>query len=76
MILSDKPRSATLTCGLSHVCLQLSQKLTLSYSAMFLVVHHDGAPFPQAFAAAMLAEGLLVIPLSFPVVAKGKARIR
>jgi len=30
----------------------------------------------QAFAAAMLAEGVLVIPLSFPVVARGKARIR
>jgi len=30
----------------------------------------------QTFAKAMLDEGVLVIPLSFPVVAKGKARIR
>ena len=30
----------------------------------------------QSFARAMLEEGILVIPLSFPVVAKGKARIR
>jgi len=28
------------------------------------------------FANRMLGEGVLVIPLSFPVVAKGKARIR
>jgi len=30
----------------------------------------------QEFAKEMLAEGVLVIPLSFPVVARGKARIR
>merc|ERR1711962_1146975 len=30
----------------------------------------------QRFAAMMLEEGVLVIPLSFPVVARGKARIR
>merc|ERR1719222_1329866 len=30
----------------------------------------------QEMAKAMLAEGVLVIPLSFPVVARGKARIR
>jgi len=30
----------------------------------------------QTFAKAMLEEGILVIPLSFPVVARGKARIR